>query len=109
LVITGLTKDSFREKIMDERAIEFVGEGKRWFDLLRMKAPNGKSMYEYQYTEVIPKLAKGLPTFNTATNTWGGGVLETTAAPAYDPKQLLMPIPFNELQANPKLTQNPGY
>jgi starch-binding outer membrane protein, SusD/RagB family len=109
LAITGLTKDSFREKIIDERALEFVGEGKRWFDLLRIKAPNGKSMYEFQYTEFIPKLTRGLPVFNTATNTWGGGVLETAAAPAFDPKQLLMPIPFNELQANTKLTQNPGY
>jgi starch-binding outer membrane protein, SusD/RagB family len=109
LLISGLTKDSFREKILDERALELLGEGIRWFDLMRVKAPNGKSMYEYQYSVFLPTLAKGLPTFNTATNTWGGGVLETAAAPAFAPKQLLMPIPFNELQANPKLTQNLGY
>jgi starch-binding outer membrane protein, SusD/RagB family len=109
LAITGLTKDSFREKIMDERALEFLGEGIRWFDLVRWKAPNGKSMYEYQYSVFLPTLAKGLPVFNTATNTWGGGVIETATLPAYSSKQLLFPIPFNELQANPKVTQNPGY
>jgi starch-binding outer membrane protein, SusD/RagB family len=106
----GLTKEQFREKIIDERAVEFLGEGIRWFDLTRLKSPDGKTtLYEYQFATVIPKLQKGLPTYNATTNAWGGGELETSAAPVYDKKQLLMPIPFNELQANKAMTQNFGY
>lgn len=109
LTLAGLTKDSFRAKIQDERAIEFLGEGIRWFDLLRGKTPGGKSLYQYQFETFLPTLPKGLPTYNTATNTWGGGELETTAAPAFNVRQLLMPVPLAELSVNAKSTQNPGY
>ncbi|PHK31145.1 hypothetical protein VF13_39330 [Nostoc linckia z16] len=106
---TGLTKDEFRQKIVDERALEFVGEGQRWFDLVRMKGPNGKSMYEYQFGTFLPTLKAGLPTFTTATNTWAGGRTENTSIVPYNAKLLLWPIPFSELAANPNVTQNPGY
>ncbi|HRP33970.1 MAG TPA: RagB/SusD family nutrient uptake outer membrane protein, partial [Agriterribacter sp.] len=32
---SGLTKDQFRAKVMAEEAIEFIGEGKRHYDLVR--------------------------------------------------------------------------
>jgi starch-binding outer membrane protein, SusD/RagB family len=105
----GLTKDEFRQKIVDERALEFVGEGLRWFDLVRMKGPNGKTLYEYQFGTFLPTLRAGLPTFTTATNTWAGGRTDNTSIVPYNAKLLLWPIPFNELSANPNITQNPGY
>ncbi len=105
----GLTKDGFRQKIVDERALEFVGEGQRWFDLVRMKGPNGKTMYEYQFGTFLPTLKPGLPTFTSATNTWAGGRTENTSIVPFNPKLLLWPIPFSEIANNPNVTQNPGY
>lgn len=105
----GLSKDEFRLKIIDERALELFAEGHRRFDLARMKAPNGKSMMEYQFGTFIPSLKSGIPVFSTATNTWGGGVTEPAALPAFNPKLMLLPIPISETVANPKMTQNPGY
>lgn len=32
----GLSKDQFREAMLEERKLEFVAEGQRWFDLVRM-------------------------------------------------------------------------
>ncbi len=106
---TALTKETFRTKILDERAIEFLGESIRLFDLFRSKAPNGKSMYQYQFETFLPTIAKGLPTYNTTTNRWAGGELEPSAAPAFNTRQLLLPIPLAETSANPNMTQNPGY
>ncbi len=106
---TGLSKDEFRMKVFDERALELFAEGHRWFDLVRFKAPNGKSMMEYQFGTFLPTLKAGLPVYNTASNTWGGGVTESTSLPAFNQRLLLLPIPQSELVANPKMTQNPGY
>lgn len=105
----GLSKDSFRIKVFDERALELFAEGHRWFDLVRFKAPNGKSMMEFQFGTFIPSLKGGIPVFSTATNTWGGGVTEPAALPVFNPKLMLLPIPISEIVANPKMTQNPGY
>lgn len=105
----GLSKDEFRMKVFDERALELFAEGHRWFDLVRFKAPNGKSMMEFQFGTFIPSLRAGIPVFSTATNTWGGGVTEPAALPAFNPKLMLLPIPISETVANPKMTQNLGY
>lgn len=105
----GLSKDEFRMKVFDERALELFAEGHRWFDLVRFKAPNGKSMMEFQFGTFIPSLRAGIPVFSAATNTWGGGVTEPAALPAFNSKLMLLPIPLSEIVANPKMTQNTGY
>jgi hypothetical protein len=79
-VVTGLSKDAFREKVLVERRIELAFEGQRWFDLIRVD--NG--LYAIDFLHSIGK-----------TN--------MTA------KHLLFPIPQKEIDANPNLTQNPGY
>jgi hypothetical protein len=79
-VVTGLSKDAFREKVLVERRIELAFEGQRWFDLIRVD--NGQ--YAIDFLHSIGK-----------TN--------MTA------KHLLFPIPQKEIDANPNLTQNPGY
>ncbi len=66
-----------------ERRLELIGEGHRWFDLLRT--------------------GKAIDTMNRwfASNTSLGIKVEET--------DLLMPIPQNQIDTDPSLVQNPGY
>jgi hypothetical protein len=107
---TGLTQAQFRMKIADERALELVGEGHRWFDLIRMKSPNGTTMLEYQLSTVIPTFPSGLPSWNSTTKSYGGGLTYAPSVPLFQQRDLLFPIPYTELSTNPAITyQNPGY
>jgi hypothetical protein len=74
--LKGLSKEQFRDAILQERSWELCFEGHRRWDLLR----TGK------YIETLTKA--GIP------------VAE---------KNLLYPIPQNEIDVNPALNQNPGY
>ena len=65
--------------IRDERRRELCFEGHRWFDLIRYK-----DNYALNFLHSIGK---------TSATT----------------KHLLFPIPQQEIEANSKLTQNPGY
>ena len=78
--ISGLSKDAFREKVLNERRIELAFEGQRWFDLIRV----ADGQYALDFLHSIGKT-------NMTT------------------KHLLYPIPQKERDANPNLTQNPGY
>lgn len=78
--VTGLSQADLREKIYHERRMELAFEGQRWFDLVRINS--GK--YALDFLHSIGK--------TNATS-----------------KYLLLPIPQQERDANPNLTQNPGY
>lgn len=78
--VTGLGKDALRAKILNERRMELAFEGHWWFDMIRVN--NGQ--YAIDYLHSIGKT-------NATT------------------KHLLLPIPRKEIEANPNLTQNPGY
>jgi len=78
--IEGLTQDQMRDKIIHERRIELAFEGHRWFDMIRIK--NGQ--YALDFLHSIGKV--------NATS-----------------KNLLLPIPQKEIDANPNLVQNTGY
>lgn len=77
--IEGLSQMQMREKIIHERRMELAFEGHRWFDMIRYK-----DNYALEFLHSIGK----------------------TAASS---KHLLLPIPTQEREANPKLTQNPGW
>ncbi|HEX3024065.1 MAG TPA: RagB/SusD family nutrient uptake outer membrane protein, partial [Chitinophagaceae bacterium] len=77
---SGLSQSDFRTAVLHERRIELAFEGQRWFDLIRVS--NGQ--YGLDFLHSIGK-----------TNVTS--------------KNLLMPIPQVEIDANPNLTQNPGY
>ena len=77
--LIGLDKDAFRVAVMQERRIEFFGEGHRFFDLRRW----GKLD---EYVRVI------------------AGKANYT-----EPKNLYFPIPHSERDLNPALEQNTGY
>jgi starch-binding outer membrane protein, SusD/RagB family len=109
-ITTGLTKAQFRLKVFDERGLELVGEGHRWFDSVRMRyLDTQKTMVQYRYEDFLPTLTKALPVFNATTNTWGGGKVQTANIVAWTPKFLIWPIPSSEIDANPNISQNPGW
>ncbi|GAB3988157.1 RagB/SusD family nutrient uptake outer membrane protein [Spirosoma daeguense] len=78
----GLSKDGFIDAVLRERAWEFFGEGDRWYDLTR----TGKFLTE------IPKV-------------------KNADYPERKPlaKHKYFPIPQVEINANPKLQQNPDW
>ncbi|HET7552449.1 MAG TPA: RagB/SusD family nutrient uptake outer membrane protein, partial [Gemmatimonadaceae bacterium] len=70
----------FRNAVLHERRMELAFEGKRWFDLIRIDG----GQYGLDFLHSIGKA-------NANAN------------------RLLLPIPQLEIDANPNLTQNPGY
>lgn len=78
--VHGLSKNAMRAKILHEHRMELAFEGDWWFDLIRIN--NGQ--YGLDFLHSIGKV-------NATT------------------KHLLLPIPQKERDANPNLTQNPGY
>ena len=107
LSLKSLTQSSLRMKIFEERGAEFLGEaGMRRFDLIRMQSPDDplKSMYDYQFTSVLPTLPVQQPRYRGNQNTYdrrGGIDPESIASINYDPKFNLFPIPLTELLSNP--------
>lgn len=115
-VATPLTKDQFRMKIFDERGLEFIAEGQRFFDLVRMRSPLSatQTMYEYQIKVVLPTKPQVMPTYNATTNKYSNS--NAVYAPAIMPsllsfpKFLLFPVPSTEILQNPNFgAQNPGW
>jgi len=78
----GLDKEAFIEAVLQERSWELFAEGDRWYDLTRTG----------QFLTVIP----------TAVN-------DVYPVRTVQPKNKYFPIPQDEIQANPKLTQNPDW
>ncbi len=81
-ISTSLSQAEVRDAILLERLLEFAGEGKRRTDLVR-------------YGRFLEKWS----------NTMANGKEDKTA----EPYRILFPIPATQMQANPLLTQNPGY
>ncbi|MGV3541321.1 MAG: RagB/SusD family nutrient uptake outer membrane protein [Rufibacter sp.] len=111
----NLTKEAFRMKIFHERGLELVGEGQRWFDLVRMQHPTNpsKTMYEYQFAEELkkPQYSKKLPAWNATLGDWDNrwAVYQPSLNVTF-PKFLLFPIPSSETLNNPNIgQQNPGW
>jgi hypothetical protein len=78
----GLTKDEFFARIAAERRLELTFEFKRFFDIIRWTRRNGP----------VPAFA------------------QPSAMPGFTAnKNEVLPIPENELVANPNLVQNTNY
>lgn len=71
-------------EIDKERRLELVGEGHRWFDLVR----TGKAV------QVMTQYFSVTPGYSTAT---------------IDQHNLLMPVPQGQINTDPAIKQNPGY
>lgn len=92
--ISATSKDQMKAKILNERRLELAFEAQRWDDLVRagelVSVMNG--LKEVKYT-----CGDGTPSAPIAIN-----YNATT-------EKILCPIPQQERDANPNLTQNPGY
>lgn len=90
---TEITSPTLMQAIRHERRVELAMEGHRWFDLCRWNGVDGKGvkahMEAYQATE--------------------SGAVQSQIQEFVAGKHELFPIPFEEIDLNPALTQNPGY
>jgi len=91
-----IVKEDMRKAILDERAREFVIEGKRWFDILRAAKRN---KFEKKQIIIDMILAK-------ATNIQMQAVLRTKV---FDTMSYYLPVPEHEIRYNTKMEQNPYY
>ena len=80
----GSTADEVNQIIADERRMELAFEGHRWFDLVRT--------------------GKAIEVMNAQTGGSGNNLNYNL-----EPFRTLMPVPQNQIDLNPRLTQNPGY
>lgn len=89
---TGLSKDAFRTRILDERRMELAYEFTRWYDIVRRKL--GATAFG----------SNGLESEVSTESGVGPGLKSFDSSRDY-----LLPIPISEILINPNLTQNPGY
>ncbi len=80
-VPADLTGPATVADVLEERRLELAFEGIRWFDIVRRQL---------------------------GAEVFGPNGLEG-AKPAFTPDDYLLPLPEDELERNPNLTQNPGY
>ncbi|WP_313263190.1 RagB/SusD family nutrient uptake outer membrane protein [Sphingobacterium sp.] len=92
--LSGVSSSALKTIILNERRLELAFEGQRWDDLNRYGTT----------VDVMNKL-------NEIKFTCDNGQQSNPTLIKYNFNQnsLLLPIPLLELQANPSLTQNPGY
>lgn len=110
---TGKTADELRKIIRQERKIEFVFEGHRYFDIRRWKIAEhvmpgplyGRPKREYKANH-IPKFDMyGVPRYDAYADD-----LRMFDTRFFNPaKDYLFPIPQRERDINPNLSQNPSY
>lgn len=107
---SGLSKEAFRLKIFNERGLELVGEGHRWFDSVRMRyIDNTRTMVQYRYEDFYPSMTKAAPSYSSTTKKWSGGKVQPLNVVSWTTKFLLWPIPSPEIDTNPNITQNTEY
>lgn len=109
------TKETLRELIRRERAVELAGEGLRRADILRWKDDSGKMLAETVLNGVLERVV-GTLNYNESDPTLRA-VIDVNAS-ASDKKiedrkfgthNRYNPIPQSAIDNNPNLTQNPGY
>lgn len=95
---TSISYEDLKEAIRQERRVELMFEGHRFFDVRRwMIAPETeKNIYYYDIRK------KSDNTFSYAVKKLHTRAFET-------PQMYLLPIPFSEVQVNKNCPQNPGW
>jgi hypothetical protein len=92
---TGLSQSAAKTAILNERRLELAFEGQRWDDLVRtgtaVSTMNALNENTYTCLVNVPSAPVKMNYTTVTTN------------------RLILPIPQLEIDANPNLTQNPGY
>jgi len=98
--VVANTKEEFHERLMNERAIEFVYEEQRWWDVIRYK----------KGIDVFNKPIYGLRIYRTSTDPLTFSVtrkkIENRVFYDYMHKY---PIPYSEIEKSTNLKQNLGW
>lgn len=94
--VSTYSQEELLEAVLNERKIEFLGEGKIWYDFLRFgRRGNNKYKSSFLIDQVIR--------YNAQTSeSWLRSVLNSDDA-------VFLPIMNSELERNPLLEQNPYY
>lgn len=88
-------QEALRSAILEERAKEFLAEGKRWFDVLRVAKRNN-----FEQKQIIINMILS-----------GADVKQKPIlrAKVFDTLSYYLPIPDKDIRTNPNLIQNPYY
>jgi len=113
-------KGAMRSIILKERGLELIGEGARWFDLVRMKSPDGnETMFDYRFkmfsNEVI--YSRSLPatgdkgiSWDNANSIYWERFRRVCEYSGKTNRYRLFPIPSSEMDNNKSITENnPGW
>lgn len=98
---TNLSKDAMRERIRNERAVEFAFEDMRWWDILRWK----------KGPELVAQPMRGMQITRTGTTfTYAPFTLPANFQKVFQDYMHLYPIPAAEIYKSAgALKQNPGW
>lgn len=94
-VATSENLDQMIELVLDERAREFIGEGKRWFDLVRVARRSPETRRTFILKSVLSNVS---PEY-----------ISSTEDKVRDMNSWYLPIYYKELETNKKLEQNDFY
>lgn len=94
--IPRFTLSGFRGLLLAERGLEFSGEGKRWFDVLRFAKKEG-----FKDTKIVKDIL-----LSKAGDAKEIAIMRTKVI---DTMSYYLPIHYDELQVNKELIQNPFY
>ncbi len=97
--LSGLSKESFRTAVLQERRVELAFENHRWFDLKRTKSPGELTQFFNEYGA----REKANPTVSRS------GIPFSNDDYIFQPFEVFYPIPNTEILVNKKLNQNSGY
>jgi len=86
-----MSKEDFRNAILDERKWEFPIEGHRWFDLVRTGKLKERMLAHAAYEASVAEKNK------------------VEIAQNFKDYMILMPVPQEQIDLNKELTQNPGW
>ena len=97
-------KKALIQAILDERRIEFLGEGKRWGDIHRLAVDP-----DFTTGGIPAKMAFANATFATYNCNTFPPLTKAIVFVPYADFRFLWPVPLEEIQQNPNVEQNPGY
>ncbi len=97
IVVGESDEQTMLEAVLHEWTMEFLAEGKHWYDLLRLaRYDHGNGAYRQLFVDEVVEGNQ------TTKDEWIRSVLQ-------DPYAWYLPIPYSEISVNEKLKQNPYY